>query len=641
MTGMPQCNTKSKLNQDNIYPGQSFTISVAIVGLEYGTTAGTVYSNLLQTENSSNVKLDSNAQNGYVISNTKQCNALNYILFSNHTPETVTVYISAVYLDAQTAHHYSHNIDRIPPLYDDFHYTLTPILFNVTLLQCPPGFILVDKRCDCYLHHKLFDDCTINGTGYFSWSTNEWVTVYDDGILYNTHCPFDYCKITTRKHLDLQNDSDSQCAFNRASRLCGGCKEGYSLAIGSSHCIHCPNNNNLALLIFFAASGFLLVLFITALSLTIKQGMINGLIFYANVVWTYQNIFFQSNQVNNFILIFLKIFVAWLNLDFGIEACFASGLTAFWKTLLQFVFPFYIWAIAGLIIRVSKWLNILGERSVPVLCTLFLLSYMKLLRIVVTALEFSYLTKIDQNSTRVLSVVWSVDGNLAYFGYPHVILFLSGLATLLILCLPFILLLLFGQRLPNFRLLNWIMQLPVRDAFFAPLKNEHRYWFGVLLLARVILLLTFVSTFAVPQYINLLLLLVVGAALIFYLAVVQPYKHIAVLTLNSVFFLNLLLLAGFVIVSSESNRPTLQIVSVGLSTGAAFLQFCGIVLYMMFKIIKSKLKHAGYINVNKQEENADDDFLDKIDRDPDLPVNTADETQPLLSAVRNSDSVTY
>ena len=185
------------------------------------------------------------------------------------------------------------------------------------------------------------------------------------------------------------------------------------------------------------------------------------------------------------------------------------------------------------------------------------------------------------------------------------------------------------------------MQLPVRDAFFAPLKNEHRYWFGVLLLARVILLLTFVSTFAIPQYVNLLLLLVVGAASIFYLAMVQPYKHIAVLTLNSVLFLNPLLLAGFVIVSSESNRPTLQIVSVGLSTGAAFLQFCGIVLYTTFKIIKSKLKHAGYINVNKQEENTDDDFLDKIDCDPDLPVNTADEAQPLLNAARNSDSVTY
>ena len=354
---------------------------MAIIGVEYGTTAGIVYSNLLNTEDSFNVTLDSNAENGYVISNTKQCSALNYTLFSeDNTPRTVTIYISAVYLDAQTAFHYpKHTLDIPTDKHGTyFQYTLVPILFNVAILQCPPGFILADNCCDCLLHRKLFDDCTIiNESGYFSWCINEWVTVYDSGILYDTHCPFDYCNFTTERFIDLQNNSDSQCAFNRAGRLCGGYKEGYSLAIGSSHCIRCLNNNNLALLIFFAASGVLLVLFITALNLTVKQGMINGLIFYANVVWTYQSIFFQSNQTNK--LTFLKIFIAWLNLDFGIMTCFASRLTAFWKTLLQFVFPFYVWAIAWLIIVVSKRSNFLGERSVSVLCTLFLLSYTKLL----------------------------------------------------------------------------------------------------------------------------------------------------------------------------------------------------------------------------------------------------------------------
>ena len=89
----------------------------------------------------------------------------------------------------------------------------------------------------------------------------------------------------SNKPYDLQDDPDSQCAFHRAGRLCGGCKKNYSLAIASSHCIHCPNNNNLSLLIFFAAAGILLVLFISALNLTVTQGLINGFIFYANIVW--------------------------------------------------------------------------------------------------------------------------------------------------------------------------------------------------------------------------------------------------------------------------------------------------------------------------------------------------------------------
>ena len=66
--------------------------------------------------------------------------------------------------------------------------------------------------------------------------------------------------------------------------LCGGCRDGFSLAIGSSRCIPCSNNSYLALLIFFSAAGFLLVFLISVLiDLTVSCGMINGLILYANI----------------------------------------------------------------------------------------------------------------------------------------------------------------------------------------------------------------------------------------------------------------------------------------------------------------------------------------------------------------------
>ena len=146
-----------------------------------------------------------------------------------------------------------------------------------------------------------------------------WIKITDKGVSYVNWCPFDYCK-TLHKKIDNKNPPDSQCAFNRAGRLCGGCEEGYSLAIGSSHCIHCPNNNNLALLIFFAAAGFLLVFFISAFNLTVTQGLINGLIFYANIVWMNRNVILPHSDIN----IVLRAFLAWLNLDFGIECCFFS-----------------------------------------------------------------------------------------------------------------------------------------------------------------------------------------------------------------------------------------------------------------------------------------------------------------------------
>ena len=128
----------------------------------------------------------------------------------------------------------------------------------------------------------------INHTGYHIWSGSLWLDImnninWDIYIELAQYYPFDYCR-SDEKFVNLQNGSNAQCAFNRVGRLCDGCKENYSLSIGSSHCIHCPNNNHLTLLIYFAAAGFLLVAIIGVLNLTVTQGMINGLIFYANIM---------------------------------------------------------------------------------------------------------------------------------------------------------------------------------------------------------------------------------------------------------------------------------------------------------------------------------------------------------------------
>ena len=57
-----------------------------------------------------------------------------------------------------------------------------------------------------------------------------------------------------------------------------------------------------------------------------------------------------------------------------------------------------------------------------------------------SCLEFSVLSQVDYaNASKSLSrlVVWSVDGSLAYFEFPHILLFLAGLITLLFLWLPY------------------------------------------------------------------------------------------------------------------------------------------------------------------------------------------------------------
>ncbi len=268
--------------------------------------------------------------------------------------------------------------------------------------------------------------------------------------------------------------SDSQCALSHSGVLCGGCPPGLSLAIGSSRCIDCPDNSHVALLLVFMIAGIALVLFIKVLDLTVAHGTINGLIFYANGIWINSGILFSgvNDSANPSIFFFLKGFISWLNLDFAIETCFVNGLNAYWKTWLQFVFPFYIWALAGLIVlicrystRVTGWF---GNNAVSVLTTLFLLSYVKLLRILVSIFGVIKVQLYNEDSEGS-QWVWFLDGNVQYLGLEHAFLFVMALLVLLFLWLPYTAILLAEYRLS--KCFNLVRLKSLLDSYIGPLTS--------------------------------------------------------------------------------------------------------------------------------------------------------------------------
>ena len=587
--GQPQCETASSITIKNrrVHPGETITIPAVIVGGDYGTTVGTVHANFMPA-NLLSVPLYQYSQ---WINNHSICTDLQYTVYSSIHGQNFTMYLTVhSYRQIEDINQFVGGCDVTKHNYDSS--IPTPII--LTILSCPMGFSLLEKpsRCDCdpiLLQNEV--KCIImNGRSYFSWNTTLWISTNKIGFAYAKHCPLNYCN-QARKEIELTNNPSAQCTFNRAGRLCGGCKEGYSLAIGSSHCIHCPNNNNLALLIFFTAAGFLLVFFINVLDITLTQGLLDGLIFYANIVWTYQSVLFPEQSNFNGAIIFLKTFIAWINLDFGIETCFVKGLTSVWKTWLQFVFPFYIWAIVGMMIFTARHSRILtklyGNRAVPVLATLFLLSYMKLLRTITSIFMLSHILQYPKKST---VSVWSVDGNIDYFGLPHSLLLVAALIVQVFLWLPYTLVLLLHQQLQKYshiRIFNWVTNLkPFFDVHFAPFKPAHRYWFGVLLLARGVLLAIFSSSFATPKNTNLLLLLIIILALLLYMATVQPYRNKVIFIVQSSFLANILLLCAFVLYTeTHENKFTLQMTTIGISTGVVFLQFCGIIICNVIRLV--------------------------------------------------------
>ena len=454
----------------------------------------------------------------------------------------------------------------------------TPIFISVQLLDCPPGFTLTGKHtCDCnerilanlltcYINNQTVHrhgNIRVNAT--FSGNTS-------NGVIVHKHCPFGYCK---PEQLDVNlTHPETQCAFDHYGTLCGACKPNFSLALGSFQCLPNCSKKYLLLLFVFILAGFALVFFIRILNLTVSQDTINGLIFYGNIVAANRSIFFPA-QHNNF-LSFLSVFISWLNLDLGIETCFIKGLDGYWNTWLQFVFPIYVWLIAAAIILVSHYstraTKIFGDSSVSVLATLFLLSYAKLLRSIITIFSFTTLEYPDN----ITGNVWSFDGNLRYLSSKHTPLFLIALITLLLLWLPYTAVLLSAQWLrtqTHHRRLHWLK--PFLDAYYGPFKDKHHYWVGLLLVVRGVLFIFFASFFAIENNINLLLTIVSSFSLAALPASV--YKNVWLSTLENSFFLNLgVLAAGTLYIRVVGgNQEALVTTSVGI----AFLEFCVITIF--------------------------------------------------------------
>jgi predicted outer membrane repeat protein len=637
----PSCVDLNQIFREvSICPGEYFNIPMVIVGGDFGTTIGTVQARypIDSFQQCVNSHGDNHTMRQQVITQNKVCTQLTYCFYGNKSVSTLTLYLRAneEFTKQMLEPNFRQSINEAIENYDitngDIKQVLlyTPIVLNITFLPCPPGFFLLDNppRCDC---HPCLGSiyCTLqNGKSYISWNSTRWISAKEDSdseVVTNKRCPFSYCK-SEKKNINLQRNPDAQCDFNRAGKLCGKCRDNYSLAIGSSRCIVCPNNNNLALIIFFAAVGPLLVLIISVFNLTVTQGTVNGLIFYANIVWAYQSVFFPSTtyigRTYALRIILFKPFIAWLNLDFGIEACFYQGLDMFSKTWLQFIFPVYTATLFFIGLKFSsRFSKLFGNRSVPTLATLLALSLNKLLRTIIAGLQLAQIKTYSTSALKSTSMtlVWALDGNLEYGKFPHHgFLLFAVLACLVFLWIPYTLILFTMQwlrRIDHYRPLKLIAKFkPVYDAYFAPFKDNHHYWFGVLLLAQGALLLISSLLLSIYPNVSLLMLCSIIILMLCYLNFVRIYKKNITTIMESSFYVNLILLtAGMLHYEKETNE---QEILLSLSIGIAFFTFCAIIAWNLISWILKKycnkaerslwLFQMGSIDMIKDESNTYD-----------------------------------
>ena len=558
-TGMKvQCQEQSRVKLVYTYPGALFHIPAVVVGQKDGTVPGVIHAILFNTS-----ALLGDLQESQ--SSGKRCTTLNYTVFSPHPLEIIILSPE----DIQASPIASSGV-------------------RVLLLPCPLGFMLTGfpPKCNCaeeLQNHHIYNCDITNQTitrpsplwiGYYHLGNSSTHPV--EGILVHDDCPFDYCK--PDELLMNLNASDIQCAFNRSGILCGACQTGFSLALGTSRCLEC-SNKYIPLLLVFAVAGLALVLLLTLTNMTISEGTINGLIFHVNIIHINQAIFLPA-QGHGILLHILSVFIAWMNLDLGIETCFYNGMDMYAKAWLQFIFPIYIWSIVGGMIISSHYsttaAKLFRRHAVKVLATLFLMSFAKLQRTIIMVLSFTFLTYPD--GTR--KAVWLYDSNIEYLKGKHIPLFLAGLFALLFLLIPYTLVILFIQCLQSkssYRMLIWVEKLkPLLDAYAGPYKDRYRFWTGFLLLIRTILFLVFI--FGNPG-LNLIAIILVNTCLAL---VPGVYKKVLLSILDYTLLLNLSAISTITLYSRYDTQLN-QVVIVYISVGITLLTFVSILIYHLYQ----------------------------------------------------------
>ena len=473
---------------------------------------------------------------------------------------------------------------------------------------CPVGFQPLSKsqlstKCDCVCDSALspyITECNITTSSVLRKGTNSWITYINDTdppeyVIYK-NCPFDYCQPQTQSvtiNFNLLNGADSQCAYDRTGVLCGACKEDLSLSLASSRCVPCHTlwpAVFVVSLLAAAIAGILLVTALLALNMTVSVGLINGFIFYANIVSAGSAVFFSSTEPS-----FPSVFTAWLNLDIGIDVCFIDGLDAYAKTWLQLVFPLYIISLVVMVIVVSEYsprfAGLIGKKDpISALATLILLSYAKLLSITITALSSAVLHYPDGHQ----ETVWLPDGNVPYFKGKHIPLALVAV-LIIIIGLPYTILLLLWQwivRAPRWKIIKWTRNTKLNAliaSHHVPHNSKYRYWTGLLLLMRVVLYATAsVTISANPQTFPLITNTLIGVLIVFKcIRGLRVYNKSFVDLVDTALYLNLLVFSVFSLYNFKTDI-TIQIALAHISMIITFILFIGVIFYHVILLVKKE-----------------------------------------------------
>ena len=584
-SGAPNCGRSTFWNYTRpVYPGGSLSVTVVVVGQKDGPVPGLVVAKSEDEE----VRI---VRKSNLINST--CTEINYTIFSTSDEERQVRFDFTV-----------ENIEFKNAIIDSGVKATLP----VQIANCPYGFSVSNSSGECWCNSWVSSlkgaTCNIS-TNSIQRERNStwWLGRSQNQSIYTEFCPFDYC-VTKKIDISVTESDfeDSQCANNRSGILCGECSGNFSSVLGSNSCLPCHGQYStlrvVGLIVLFALLGIVFVFMVGVLDMTVSEGTLNAIVFYMNVVRVNTDIFFYSpSKLNNI----LKMFVIWMNLDWGVEICFYSGMGTVGKTALLFVFPMYLCLLSGLIIyfsqKSSKITTMFGKNVIKILATVIFHFYAKILRVIINILRLSNKEyPKEPGDTTDVRYVWTVDGNIPYLERRHIALVTVALAIVAV-TLPYTLALLFIQcvrKKSNMKVFFWVNKLkPFFDAYTGPYKDKYHFWTGFLLVVRIAMFTAIAVSTSKGPILNLSLILCSTAVLF---VLIQPgiYKSWVLNIMEAFTYANLIMLAALTTYDLRFNYT--NNIPIVLCVGSMFLLFCGIVLYHTLKKL-SVTRRWGLIKV--------------------------------------------
>ena len=440
----------------------------------------------------------------------------------------------------------------------------------------------------------------------------------------STDCPIYYC-LPSSTRINL-HQPDDQCQPHRTGLLCSQCTKGYSVVFGSNQCKKC-SNTHLLFIIYFAFTGLFLTVLLFILNLTVTAGTINGLILHTNMVWINNS----SLHMQDRLVTVLLPYIYTANLGPFFEMCFYNRMNVYAQFWIQLTYPIYLMLIAvSLIIGSrysSKLYRLTFNRALPVLATLFILTYTSILQAIARAPLYTTIITMPSHSSKNL---WLLDPTIPLFGWKFLLLIGAYLLLFLILLMVNALLL-FTKPLMRFKVIHRFK--PIIDAFQGPFKYQYYYWTGMQMLIRNAMVL-----FSVLKYnvgITLSCIIIITVAII--QGYIQPYKNKLLNVQELLLLYNFAIMCVFLIFNGNE---TMNIITVNVMVGLSFLHCLIILAYHVFafvitiycaKLTKTATAVWNYIfekcHSRRQREIHNKNFTMEI---PEAQYNFANFREPLI-----------